>query len=138
MFLTLGIAWGWIVLLILILGYIGFLIYQYFKVKKILTNLSEKEFKKGYRKAQLIDIREQKDYDAGYILGARNIPMSQLKRRINELRKDLPVYLYDQNGTRSPRAAIILHKEGFEKLYYLEDGFKQWTGNIKKTKKPNY
>src|SRR5699024_6679800 len=107
MFLTLGIAWGWIVLLILILGYIGFLIYQYFKVKKILTNLSEKEFKKGYRKAQLIDIREQKDYDAGYILGARNIPMSQLKRRINELRKDLPVYLYDQNGTRSPRAAII-------------------------------
>lgn len=134
----LGIAWDWIILLVLLLGYIGYSLYRYFVTRKILTNLSEEEFKKGYRKAQLIDVREQKEYDAGYIWGARNIPVTQLKQRKKELRKDLPVYLYDQSGSRSRRAAWVLYKEGYQDLSHLKTGFKQWTGKIKKPKKADY
>ncbi|MBU5594784.1 rhodanese-like domain-containing protein [Amphibacillus sp. MSJ-3] len=134
----LGIAWDWIILLVLLLAYLGYLLYRYLVTRKVLTNLSEEEFKKGYRKAQLIDVREQKEYDAGYILGARNIPVTQLKQRTKELRKDLPVYLYCQSGSRSRRAAWILYKEGFQDLYHLKTGYKKWTGKIKKTKKINY
>lgn len=119
------------ILVILIL----FAVYRYFKQKKILKPLSEKEFREGYRKAQLIDVREPKEFDGGHILGARNIPLTQLKQRLIELRKDKPVYLYDQNGSRSMRAAMMLNKEGYQDLYYLENGFKKWTGKIKKTKK---
>ncbi|WP_067836869.1 rhodanese-like domain-containing protein [Amphibacillus sediminis] len=136
--LTVGLAWDWIVLLLILLIYIGFAIYRYFKTKRILTTLTESDFRNGYRKAQLIDVREQKEYDGGHIWGARNIPVTQLKQRMKELRKDKPVYLYDQNGSRSSRAAWLLHKEGYQELYDLKDGFKQWTGKIKKTEKPKY
>lgn len=134
----LGIAWDWIVILSIVLVYFGYVGYRYFKTSKILTTLTEEEFKKGYRKAQLIDVREKNEYDAGYILGARNIPVSQLKQRTKEMRKDLPVYLYCQSGSRSRRAAWVLHKEGFQDISDLKSGFKQWTGKIKKVEKPNY
>ncbi|MDX8046007.1 rhodanese-like domain-containing protein [Gracilibacillus sp. S3-1-1] len=128
----------WYILIGILVIFILFTVYRYFKQKKILKPLIESEFREGYRKAQLIDVREPKEYDAGHILGARNIPLTQLKQRLIELRKDQPVYLYDQNGSRSIRAALILNKEGYKDLYQLQGGFKKWTGKIKKTKKLDY
>ena len=110
---------------------VGFSLYNFFRQKKILTTLSEEEFTAGYRKAQLIDVREQKDFEAGHILGARNIPFSQLRQRYKELRPDLPIYLYDQNGGKSARAALFLKKKDYKHLYHLQGGFRQWTGRIK-------
>lgn len=99
-----------------------------------MTTLSENEFREGYRKAQLIDVREPKEFDGGHILGARNIPLSQMRNRLIEIRKDKPVYLYCQSGARSTRAAMMLHKQGYEDLNMLEGGFKKWTGKIKAKK----
>ncbi|MGN8645459.1 rhodanese-like domain-containing protein [Gracilibacillus sp. HCP3S3_G5_1] len=126
------------ILIGILIAFILFTVYRYFKQKKILKPLTEKEFREGYRKAQLIDVREPKEYDGGHILGARNIPLTQLKQRLTELRKDQPVYLYCQNGSRSMRAALILDKQGYKDLYQLQGGFKKWTGKIKKTKKLDY
>lgn len=72
--------------------------------RKAVKVLTEEEFKKGYRKAQLIDVREPNEFDAGHILGARNIPVTQMKNRTTEIRQDLPVYLYCQTAQRSNRA----------------------------------
>lgn len=99
--------------------------------KRFLTALDEEEFRKGYRKAQLIDVREPNEYDAGHILGARNIPLSQLKMRQSEIRKDKPVYLYCQNGLRSARCASTLKRKGYEDLNQLKGGFKKWSGKVK-------
>lgn len=126
------------ILIGILIAFILFTVYRYFKQKKILKPLTDKEFREGYRKAQLIDVREPKEYDGGHILGARNIPLTQLKQRLTELRKDQPVYLYCQNGSRSMRAALILDKQGYKDLYQLQGGFKKWTGKIKKTKKLDY
>lgn len=126
------------ILLTILVAFIGFSIYRFFKTKKILKTLSESEFREGYRKAQLIDVREQKEYDAGHVLGARNIPLTQLRQRMNELRKDQPIYMYCQNGTRTGRAALLLHKKGYKNLNQLQGGFKKWSGKIKKTNKPSY
>ncbi|WP_406603189.1 rhodanese-like domain-containing protein [Neobacillus dielmonensis] len=109
-------------------------VYNYFRQKKIVKTVSEEEFRAGYRKAQLIDVREPNEFEGGHILGARNIPISQLKMRMKELRPDLPVYLYCQSGMRSARAAQLLHKNGYKDLTQLEGGFKKWTGKVK-TKK---
>ena len=74
--------------------------------EKLIKTLTEEEFRAGYRKAQLIDIREADEYNAGHILGARNIPLSQIRHK--ELRQDQPVYLYCQSGFRTGRAAQYL------------------------------
>lgn len=101
--------------------------------RRYLKTLSEEEFRQGYRKAQLIDVREPNEFKNGHILGARNIPMSQLKMRISEIRKDKPVYLYDQNGVRSARTAGILKKKGCQDISQLKGGFKKWSGKVKKS-----
>lgn len=102
-----------------------------FRLKKAVTNLTQEEFIQGYRKAQLIDVRETKEFDAGHILGARNIPSTQLRQRFNEIRPDLPVYLYCQNSGRSARAALFLKKKGYNQIFQLQGGFRTWTGKVK-------
>ena len=101
------------------------------RLKKAVTNLNQEDFIKGYRKAQLIDVREAKEFDAGHILGARNIPSTQLRNRLTEVRPDLPVYLYCQNTGRSARAALFLKKKGYNQIYQLQGGFKTWTGKVR-------
>jgi rhodanese-related sulfurtransferase len=114
--------------LVVLLAYAGI---QAFRLKKAVTNLTQEQFIEGYRKAQLIDVREPKEFDAGHILGARNIPSSQLRQRFNEIRPDKPVYLYCQSGTRSARAAMFLKKKDYTQLNQLQGGFRGWTGKIK-------
>ncbi|HLU22200.1 rhodanese-like domain-containing protein [Lederbergia graminis] len=129
---------GFLYTILIILGvFIIVSLFNYFQQKRILKTLTEDEFRAGYRKAQLIDVREANEFDAGHILGARNIPVTQLKSRLKEIRPDLPVYLYCQSGMRSGRAAQILHRKGYRDLSHLQGGFKKWTGKIKTTKKYN-
>jgi len=115
----------------IVLAIIIYAVISYFRIKKAVTTLTQEQFIEGYRKAQLIDVREPKDFAAGHILGARNIPQTQLRQRYKEIRADKPVYLYDQNGARSGRVALFLKKKGYNQLYVLQGGFKQWTGKIK-------
>ncbi|WP_396897496.1 rhodanese-like domain-containing protein [Niallia endozanthoxylica] len=119
------------ILLILIVATLAYIGFNWFQQRKILKTLTEEQFREGYRKAQLIDVREPNEYEAGHILGARNIPLSQLKMRMKELRPDKPVYLYCQSGSRSARAAQFLYKKGYKDLSHLQGGFKKWTGRIK-------
>ncbi|EHR36651.1 rhodanese-like domain-containing protein [Facklamia languida] len=83
------------------------------------------------RKIQVIDVREPAEFDANHILGARNIPISQFKMRHQEIRKDLPVCLYDQTYHFSSRAANILRKAGYDQVYILKGGLDKWFGKTK-------
>ncbi|WP_438799907.1 rhodanese-like domain-containing protein [Alkalicoccobacillus porphyridii] len=121
------------ILIAILTALIAFLLVRRFYKPKYLTVLTQEDFIKGYRKAQLIDVREPREYDGGHILGARNIPMSQIRQRINEFRTDQPIYLYCQSGARSRQAAgIIRKKRGVTEIYQLKHGFRRWTGKIKK------
>lgn len=121
-------------LLIFIVLVGGYSLITWFRQKRAVVTLTQEEFIAGYRKVQLIDVRESADFENGHILGARNIPLSQLKSRLIEIRPDKPVYLYAQSEVVSGRAALLLKKKGYKELYHLKGGFKMWTGKIK-TKK---
>jgi len=117
-----------VIILVIVFAY---LIFSHFRTRAFLNILTEEQFRQGYRKAQLIDVREPQEFERGHILGARNIPMTQLKSRLVELRKDKPVYLYCQGISRSNRAANILRKNGYQDINVLQGGFSKWTGRIK-------
>jgi len=123
--------WQWIVIGIIIVGFIGYTIGRSLYQKTYLKELDQDAFIQGYRKAQLIDVREPTEFENGHILGARNLPLTQLKMRKGEVRKDKPVYLYCQNGVKSSRVGSMLKKYGCQELYVLKGGFKRWTGKIK-------
>ncbi|MBY7143390.1 rhodanese-like domain-containing protein [Virgibacillus sp. NKC19-3] len=118
-------------LVIAIVALIAFGVFRYFRQRNFLKVLTQDQFREGYRKAQLIDVREPQEFDKGHILGARNIPVTQMKQRLVEIRKDKPVYLYCQSGSRSARAAQLLRKKGYQDISQLKGGFKKWTGKIK-------
>ncbi len=77
---------------------------------------------------------KKKDFNAGHILGARNIPYSTLRAYYKGLRKDVPIYLYDQGKEMSTRAAIFLHKQGYNNISILKTGYNRWDGKTKKGK----
>jgi len=121
-------------LLIILVAFLVYSLVMWLYQRRIVKTVNQDEFRQGYRKAQLIDVREPNEYEAGHVLGARNIPLSQLKMRKSEIRPDKPVYLYCQNGMRSGRAAQFLNRKGYKDLTQLEGGFKKWTGKIKAKK----
>lgn len=112
-------------------------LWRYFRksqLKSVGGEIEPEQFESTMRKAQIIDLRERKDFDAGHILGARNMPYSVLKERMGELREDLPVYLYDAAGELAVGAAARLKKAGFTKVYFLKKGYQNWSGKTKKKK----
>lgn len=78
----------------------------------------------------LIDVREPDEYKSGFIPGAKNIPLSQLEKRIGEIPKDRDVLLYCHSGMRSKSAARILSKQGYTRLAHLQGGVSSWKGKL--------
>lgn len=120
------------ILLVIVLAMVFNELYLKIMVKRSAKMLTEEEFKETMRKAQVIDVREKDTFDAGHILGARSTPYSMLKTTIGSLRKDQPVYLYDQKKALSIRAANLLRKNGYTDIYILKGGYDGWTGKVKK------
>ncbi|EGO7877983.1 rhodanese-like domain-containing protein [Enterococcus faecalis] len=120
------------ILLVIVLTMVFNELYLKIMVKRSAKMLTEEEFKETMRKAQVIDVREKDTFDAGHILGARSMPYSMLKTTIGSLRKDQPVYLYDQKKALSIRAANLLRKNGYTDIYILKGGYDGWTGKVKK------
>ena len=120
------------ILLVIVLAMVFNELYLKIMVKRSAKMLTEEEFKETMRKAQVIDVREKDTFDAGHILGARSMPYSMLKTTIGSLRKDQPVYLYDQKKALSIRATNLLRKNGYTDIYILKGGYDGWTGKVKK------
>ncbi len=73
-------------------------------------------------KIQFIDVRTAGEIGSNKIKGFKNIPLQDLKLRINELDQERPVVLLCATGSRSFMAGRILAKAGFSTLYNLQKG----------------
>jgi len=71
----------------------------------------------------LLDTRTAGEYRRGHIEGFLNIPVDELRDRLDELETGKPVYVICQSGLRSYIAARILEGNGFE-AYNFSGGFR--------------
>ena len=69
----------------------------------------------------IIDVRTDNEWNNGYIENAKHIPISELKKRLNEIRafKDQPVFTYCAAGKRAERAKNLLIENGFTNVTNL-------------------
>jgi len=64
----------------------------------------------------LIDVRTNQEFENGHIKGSVNIPVDNLRERLNELDKDKTIVEYCQVGLRGYIADRILSQNGFKVL----------------------
>ena len=84
-------------------------------------------------KAVVVDVCEPAEFAAGHVVGAKNIPLSELEGRLASIvkNKTLPLILVCLSGARSSRAVAIAKKLGYEKAQSLHGGMGAWrTANL--------
>ncbi|WP_295671770.1 FAD-dependent oxidoreductase [uncultured Mucilaginibacter sp.] len=74
----------------------------------------------------LIDVRSPEEYLSGYIDGAINIPVDELRSRLDELSTQKNIYIYCEAGLRGYLAQRILRQSGFDHVYNLSGGYRLW------------
>jgi len=83
-------------------------------------------------KVELIDIREEYEYEGGSIKSAKNIPMDKLlgepEKYLNESKE---YYIMCQSGGRSARACSNLRNQGFT-VINVAGGMGSYVGNKRK------
>ncbi|WP_440651852.1 rhodanese-like domain-containing protein [Cysteiniphilum sp. 19S12-1] len=79
-------------------------------------------------KGVFLDIRDSKLFNESHIVGAINSSVDELKENTKTLNKykNNPIVVYCATGAQSASACDLLKKAGFDKLYTLKGGFKQW------------
>ena len=63
---------------------------------------------------QVVDVREQEEYDALHLDGVTLLPLSELLDRYTELDKAQAYYVICKSGGRSGRACQFLEEEGYD------------------------
>lgn len=79
----------------------------------------------------LLDVRTPEEFKTGSVDGAINIPIDELRCRINELSRSKTIYVYCQIGLRGYLASRILIQNGFEKVLNLSGGYRLWEACVK-------
>lgn len=74
----------------------------------------------------LIDIRNPAEAQRESIPGARNVPMHQLSKQLDEVQKSQVVVLYCQVGLLSAQACADLSASGFDNVHNLRGGIQAW------------
>ena len=103
-------------------------VYRYAK-RRAVPRRSPAEADRIVRSGQAVflDVRTESEQRSEHIRGALLIPLSTIRRRAEELRKQAnrEIICYCQNGNRSLTAAVILRRRGL-KASSLEGGIGEW------------
>ena len=100
----------------------------------ILRGLLKPAYFEDLENSYLIDVRQREIFEISTIEGAVNIPIAQLRNRINEVPRDKKVILFCNTGYTSYNASRILIQNGFNNVYSLCGGISLYKELVKDKK----
>lgn len=75
------------------------------------------------RGAYIIDVRGKEEFEKGHLINAVNIPLDELRDRIDEIPRNRPVYLQCRSGQTSYNVVMALQHLGFDNVYNVSGSF---------------
>ena len=82
--------------------------------------------------AKWLDVRHAREYQHSHLPEAINIPLHELRTRIEELSLEVPIVCYCSTGRRSAAAAFLLAQKGF-KASVLNGGVRVMAQDLKRS-----
>ncbi len=74
----------------------------------------------------ILDVRTRDEYRKGHLRNAKNIPLSDVDKRLGKIPRNNDVLVYCRDGARSVRAIRRLEVAGYTKLYHMHEGYRGW------------
>lgn len=93
----------------------------------LITAAQLKEYLDG-RSAEYfyLDVRTVNEFKNNHIKRFKNIPLNELKTRMDKIPKDSKIIVICQSGNRSSIACRQLKKAGYKELYNVQGGMNLW------------
>jgi len=88
-----------------------------------------KELKDNNADFQLIDVREENEYDVAEI-GGELIPMATVPDNLDKISKEKQVVVHCRSGKRSGNIVNYLEAQGFDNVVNLAGGILAWSDEI--------
>ena len=82
---------------------------------------------------QLIDVREEMEFEYCHLPGSQLVPLDELPRRAAEIRTEGPVVVICHHGVRSAHAAGYLRHLGRTNVLNLRGGVDAWAAQVDPT-----
>ncbi len=128
-------ALSWVDVVIVIGG--GLLLWRVFRTYATVERIQPdavRELLEGESDIEIVDVRTQAEFEAWHIPGARSWPVHEFqlepKKYAALLRRDTPVVVVCETGSRSVPAYHTLKKLGFDTVYNMHGGMVSWRGPV--------
>ncbi|MBK9239842.1 MAG: MBL fold metallo-hydrolase [Acidobacteria bacterium] len=80
----------------------------------------------GHRAVTLLDVRNQNEWEGGFISGAQHINLGYLADHLADIPRDKPIVIQCAAGARSAIGASVLKANGFDNVINLIGGMGAW------------
>ncbi len=98
-------------------------------IRKLIREVAPAEVAEGRarERVNIVDVREQHEWDAGHIPGAEHVALATVEQEIpRRFPKDAPIVTQCRSGVRSAKAAFALQQAGYTNVASMAGGILAW------------